>query len=200
MAASTKEYHVEVRVKNNWFLKKMHAAGFENASQLARASGVPPVAIGQFINLKKSGMNAWDGWRKQLIRISETLRCLPEDLIPPKHLKSALARNKSAFEVSAQDVERLVYHTPETPEGALIKAEAEKVLADALAILSPREERVLRLRYGLDGCGERTLGDVAKAFDVTAARIRQIEQRALRQLKHPSRQRQLRYYSAEDVA
>ncbi len=65
-------------------------------------------------------------------------------------------------------------------------------LDDVLATLTEREERVLRLRFGLVDGRQRTLEEVGKEFNVTRERIRQIEAKALRKLKHPSRSRKLK--------
>lgn len=63
-----------------------------------------------------------------------------------------------------------------------------------LQTLTPREEKVIRLRYGLDDNRARTLEEVGKAFDVTRERIRQIEAKALRRLRHPSRLKRLQQH------
>jgi RNA polymerase primary sigma factor len=60
--------------------------------------------------------------------------------------------------------------------------------------LTPREARILRLRFGLHNGHSYTLEEVGKKFGLTRERIRQIEGRALRRLRHPSRSRQLRDY------
>ena len=65
-------------------------------------------------------------------------------------------------------------------------------LTDVLDTLTPREEKVLRLRFGLDDGRARTLEEVGKEFNVTRERIRQIEAKALRKLRHPSRLRKLK--------
>lgn len=67
-------------------------------------------------------------------------------------------------------------------------------LISVLDTLTPREEKVLRLRFGLDDGRARTLEEVGKEFNVTRERIRQIEAKALRKLRHPSRSRKLKDY------
>jgi len=67
-------------------------------------------------------------------------------------------------------------------------------LGDVLNTLTEREEKVLRLRFGLDDGKARTLEEVGKEFDVTRERIRQIEAKALRKLRHPSRSKKLKDY------
>ena len=65
-------------------------------------------------------------------------------------------------------------------------------LIDVLETLSKREEKVLRLRFGLEDGRSRTLEEVGREFDVTRERIRQIEAKALRKLRHPSRSKLLK--------
>jgi len=65
-------------------------------------------------------------------------------------------------------------------------------LIDVLDSLTLREQKVLRLRFGLDDGRARTLEEVGKEFDVTRERIRQIEAKALRKLRHPSRSKKLK--------
>jgi len=74
--------------------------------------------------------------------------------------------------------------------GQLLKEQVEAVL-DSLA---PRERKVLQLRFGLDDGRSRTLEEVGKEFGVTRERIRQIEAKALRKLRHPSRSKKLKDY------
>ena len=63
-----------------------------------------------------------------------------------------------------------------------------------LHTLTPREEQVLRLRFGLEDGRQRTLEEVGQQFNITRERIRQIEAKALRKLRHPSRSKKLRDY------
>lgn len=83
----------------------------------------------------------------------------------------------------------------ESPAARVITSNLREITGDVLQTLSPREERVIRLRFGLDNEGhERTLEEVGQNFNVTRERIRQIEAKALRKLRHPSRARVLKNF------
>ena len=79
-----------------------------------------------------------------------------------------------------------------TPTDAVSFTMLKEQLLGVLDTLTPREEKVLRLRYGLDDSRPRTLEEVGKEFNVTRERIRQIEAKALRKLRHPSRSKKLK--------
>ncbi len=84
-------------------------------------------------------------------------------------------------------------HLP-MPADAASYSMLREQLYEVLETLSDREQKVIRLRFGLDDGRQRTLEEVGKEFDVTRERIRQIEAKALRKLRHPSRSRKLRDY------
>jgi RNA polymerase primary sigma factor len=80
------------------------------------------------------------------------------------------------------------------PPDAASKQLLKEQIDGVLSTLTPREQRVLQLRFGLDDGRSRTLEEVGKEFKVTRERIRQIEAKALRKLRHPSRSRKLKDY------
>ena len=80
------------------------------------------------------------------------------------------------------------------PVDAAIQANLRETTTRVLASLTPREERVLRMRFGIGMNTDHTLEEVGQQFNVTRERIRQIEAKALRKLKHPSRSRKLRSF------
>ena len=79
-----------------------------------------------------------------------------------------------------------------TPSDSVAATMLKEQLLHVLDTLTPREEKVLRLRYGIDDGRPRTLEEVGKEFNVTRERIRQIEAKALRKLRHPSRSKTLK--------
>jgi RNA polymerase primary sigma factor len=78
------------------------------------------------------------------------------------------------------------------PQEAVISANLADQTRRVLATLAPREERVLKMRFGIGERANHTLEEVGNDFDVTRERIRQIEAKALRKLRHPSRSRVLK--------
>src|SRR5260370_30579267 len=80
------------------------------------------------------------------------------------------------------------------PIDGAIQSNLRETTTRVLACLTPREERVLRMRFGIGMNTDHTLEEVGQQFSVTRERIRQIEAKALRKLKHPSRSRKLRSF------
>jgi len=81
-----------------------------------------------------------------------------------------------------------------SPSDAVINLNLKEQTASVLKTLTPREEKVIKMRFGLDDGSEHTLEEVGQSFAVTRERIRQIEAKALRKLRHPSRSRKLRAF------
>jgi len=81
-----------------------------------------------------------------------------------------------------------------SPSEAVISVNLKEYTSQVLRTLTPREERVIKMRFGLEDGSEHTLEEVGQSFQVTRERIRQIEAKALRKLRHPSRSRKLRAF------
>ncbi|HEV2620145.1 MAG TPA: RNA polymerase sigma factor RpoD [Acidobacteriaceae bacterium] len=81
-----------------------------------------------------------------------------------------------------------------SPADAVIAVNLKEYTSQVLRTLTPREERVIKMRFGLEDGSEHTLEEVGQSFQVTRERIRQIEAKALRKLRHPSRSRKLKAF------
>ena len=81
-----------------------------------------------------------------------------------------------------------------SPAAAVIAVNLKEYTSQVLRTLTPREERVIKMRFGLEDGSEHTLEEVGQSFQVTRERIRQIEAKALRKLRHPSRSRKLKAF------
>ena len=86
-----------------------------------------------------------------------------------------------------------------TPVEAMVNDDLKEKVREILKSLTPREEKVLKMRFGIDVASEHTLEEVGKDFSVTRERIRQIEVKALRKLRHPSRSKKLQTFFDKEV-
>ena len=77
------------------------------------------------------------------------------------------------------------------PQAVAEASALQKIVGEALATLTPREQRILRMRFGIGGAADHTLEEIGKEFGVTRERIRQIEAKALEKLRDPTRARKL---------
>lgn len=183
----SKEYLIKVTVKNNVILRAMKNAGFESASQLAKAIGVHPTQVGEIMNFKKSAVGRRGKIREIVERISAALGVTPEELFPKENFALPLVKNTAEIEASLEDIQTLDSRIKNTNPLALLEdADRKRNVREVLATLPEREEEIIKARFGID-CEEKTLDELAQEQGITCERVRQIESKALARLKHPSR-------------
>jgi hypothetical protein len=196
-----KDIRVIVTVKNAVMLRAMEQAGFTTATELARACGVNNSTVGLYLNLKLAPYQPCGQLRPSILRISEVLKRLPEDLFPTPFLRRALQTNRVTRDVDAESLTALMHQAPPSiaydPERSFIVKEAVDSLMTALDAIKTgdgqsdaRNIAVLKHYYGLDGGEASTLEATAKHFGVTRERARQIlhkvEWRLKRKLNSPA--------------
>ena len=184
-----KEFRVEVRVRNNLILKAMEENGISTIAELCRRASVSQSRLGEVVNLKRSPLNRHGEWQPVVLKVAGALKRLPEELFTREQQELEVPSNRGSFEVSFEEVRGLIASRVggHTPEAIAQSRELRTAIEKVLGTLTPREERIIRLRFGLGGEEEHTLEEVGKEFGVSRERIRDIEARALLKLKHPSR-------------
>jgi RNA polymerase sigma factor (sigma-70 family) len=193
MSDTTDEYRVDLKVRNNLLLTAIENAGYKSVAEFSRACGVNQVTIGDFLNLKKAPLTKDGDFSSAAQRIGDFLGLLPEDLWSQEQLLFVLPTNKSHFNLSHKEmVLALSRHAGELleapdPATGLENEDRRRLIGELLDGLTPKEAKVLRLRFGIETSDEHTLEEVAGMLDVTRERIRQIEAKALRKLKNPQR-------------
>ena len=190
-----KELELTLRVRNNRLKERREQLGM-NQSDFASAAGVSLSAYRELEGLRRSPRvqrNGWWRWRDIALQLARFHCVEPDELFPPAVLSvdtpvaSRRINGDDLFPLLSAHQERLL----EGPDGAHERAELREQVDRALATLPPRDAEVLRLRYGLDDGGERTLDQIGEVFDIQRERVRQIQLRAIRTLRHPSRARAL---------
>lgn len=181
------DYVAQISIKNGKLLAKMRAAGL-SVMELSKASGVGHGIIYRLLSMSLPAAVKSGEWRSSVLRISETLRCLPEDIIPQAQVHAALAKNKAEVGFTADDVSWMI---ASHPDKRIAIDQAGGIIRDVLKkSLSPRYVSVIEARFGFNG-PEKTYEEIAKDMKVTRGRVRQMEQTALRRLRWNDRERGL---------
>ena len=194
----TKAYRVKITVKNNLLLTAIEQAGYKSAAEFARAIGLTDQEVSALVALRNAPINQDGEFSPNAKRIMEALGAAPSDLWTTEQLNMKLKRNTKEDFFSAPTIQAIlggnvaqlegsVYEESEKPEEVLNKKELKAELEKVLGTLTPRETKVLQLRFGLDGCGEHTLEEIGDMLDIGKERVRQIEAKALRKMRAPSR-------------
>jgi RNA polymerase sigma factor (sigma-70 family) len=199
-----KDLRVQVRLYNNQLKERREATGL-SACAFARSIGVQatsycaleamttsPVTAGRYSIGQPRPMT----WKRCAIRVAEALK-VPPDVLWPESLQS-IVNSRAEFRVNAEEVAVLASDNSEkTPLMLVAESERQAALETALKVLTPVQREVIEKRFGICGDGDGsglTLEQIAKETGRTRERIRQIEAKALRILRHPDRSKRLREF------
>lgn len=166
-----------------------------------------PIHAMEVVGKLKKDKNARLGWSaisdpEQLAALARDVGSTPQTLqsvleaLP--HLEGTLSLDESAFRRNRQTEDgpalgdTIADESHLGQEAEMVSKEMKRMLSEVVGTLSPREADVVRLRYGLGGERMHTLQEIGRMLDLSRERIRQIEEKALQNLRHPSRRRKLR--------
>ena len=189
---SVKDYRVTIKVRNariiNAFAEKDEVVGAIVAAKIGISYG----KLLDLSNLKLSPIKKDGSLIPEVLKICDYLNKLPTDLFSPDQI-FPLETNTAEVDMTAEEVEILMLPASGgvNPENLLASSQSKNALNEILDSLTPRETKVLQLRYGLN-CDEHTYEAIGKIFEVTKDRIRQIEAKALRKMRDPLRANKLR--------
>lgn len=178
-----KEYSATIKIENNLLLERIKDQGFESIAEFCRKYNLTYSSVHDCLSLKVPLLDRRGNIKKIWIALSDALQCLPCDLVPQKHITKALDKNTSTFTIDSFEIDNLIETEQKTPERISIENEAESNLSKILLKLPPREEKVIRKRYGFNGVREHTYKEIALELGVIPNRVLQIEKRAIRRLR-----------------
>jgi DNA-directed RNA polymerase specialized sigma24 family protein len=177
------EYAVKVTVRNALILRQMKRLGIKSQAELAERAGLHQMAVSKFITLSRAPKSKITGdWIDDAFSLSSALGLEPEELWTETQQGMALKKNSYEFDASEGQIKQL--SSGEDPHRLLFDSERSDYVKKALSTLTPREQFVIRKRF-FDG---DTLRQVGLQIGTQQERVRQIEAKALRKLKHPAKE------------
>lgn len=187
------EFNLKVTVRNNLVLTAITNSGYTNLAKFAKDNKLSLGLLYDTINLKRPPMLQTGEFSPFAMELMEVLGACPTDLWTAEQLTMKLKKNTTYRELGKEELQKCLQSSArsliglEYSEQEAEEQEAEEIIDGMVDSLTPREARLLRLRFGLGGVDEHTLEQVAEKFKLTRERVRQIEARALRKMRHPSR-------------
>jgi len=184
------EVRVEARLKNNVLWHAIYDK-WPSVAAFSEETGISMTAIHNYVGLRKSPVLKDGQWSRTAERIADALGTLVEDLFPLRLYEMETTRAVveiplSALPPSSEELRSLL----PAPEDVVAAGELRSTVAEILGTLTEREAAVLRSRFGI-GEEPRTLRDIGEDLGVQQERIRQIEAKALRKLRHSSRSKKI---------
>jgi RNA polymerase sigma factor (sigma-70 family) len=190
------EYRLKVSVRNNLILRAVEDHGYTNLNKFSKECEVPIKGLYDLVNLKDAPLSVEGEFSKTAKLLMEALGACPTDLWTTEQLTMRLKANSVERELSKEAVQIALQSNAKSllgiPYEETFNAEKAEIVKDVVDTLTPREVKVLNLRFGLNDEEELTLEETAKRFGVTRERIRQMEAKALRKMRHPSRSDKLK--------
>lgn len=188
-----KDYRVNIKVRNNRLIEAIEESGGQLGGKWCKANNLNYTRVNDLIRLKASPLAANKiDLSATAAKLCEVLNKSPnelwsDDLIHP------LVQNDIAVKLSAPELKQIVQYHENEPDKLFAISEMQDKVNDVVNDLDPREKEVIKMLF----FDELTLEEVGERFDVTRERVRQIEARALRKLRHPKKSEELKSYLGE---
>jgi RNA polymerase primary sigma factor len=191
------EYRLKVTIKNNLILNAIEERGYTNLNNFCKGEGLKLNNLYDLINLKIAPIGVDGRFIKPAQDLMEVLGACPTDLWTEEQLTLKLQTNTVTKTLNKEKVD--IYLSSgnshlilDNPANVFEKEDDKKLISQMLNSLSPRESKILKLRFGLENTDEHTLEEVGDKYHSHRERIRQLEARALRKMRHPSRSESLK--------
>ena len=186
-----KDYRVSIKVRNARIIKALEEKGEVVGAIAAKRIGISYAKLLALSNLKLSPIDKQGNVTPEVTKLCEFTNKMPVELFSPDQIMP-FETNTAEVDMSMEEVEVLMLPAENAdPEKLLMQAQTTNVLFNLLDSLTPREKEILFLRNGID-CQAHTYAEIGKMYGVTQERIRQLEAKALRKMRHPSRFHHLR--------
>lgn len=195
--APVTDYRVGVRIYNNRLRQRREALGLSQ-TELARLCSLPFGTLNALETMRDAPLTGSGKWRRCALALANFYGCQAAALFPEYALRGGM--HALEYMIDHEDLCCLLEHQQvvSDPETLLIEAALDQAMQQLLPdllerILNEQQRKVITLRFGLDGGGERTLRQIGTELQpsVSTERVRQIEARALKRLNHPFNQQKV---------
>ena len=192
-----KDYRVKITVRNDRILSKIESE-YVSIRNFCMAMNLDYQRITDLIR-GTSPINAKGEIKELVKKLMEALGCTIDELFTEKQLKGFVSHNKFETKVEEKDLMKIKQDIKPLELG-MMEQDVTKVLNKIFhKFLTPREERVIRMRFGIGTWSDSTLAEVGLQFEVTQERIRHIEQNAMKKLSSPEVINELRNAGIQDI-
>ena len=179
------DYRVKILIRNERLLSAIEKAGYPSARQCSIVNGYPSIKIGQLVSGSRKPLDTKTGKPTKFCK--EVLKILGkniEDCFTPRQLQG-FKKSSYQIKVDEKELKQLVsYHKNEGD--TFLEADLDKKITQVLSIrLTPREEKVIRMHYGLGIDREHSIIEISEHFGVSRSRMDQIVKNAIIKLQHP---------------
>jgi RNA polymerase sigma factor (sigma-70 family) len=182
------DYKLTLKVQNNYLLEKMYEHGIKSVAELSRFSQVSHSCLTDILNLKIAAYSKTGRIYPSVQKLCEFFCCEIYDIFPAQHIEQSLPNNKAHIKADLNQLLPSGFLESTLDPANLVSTYQDNELVNKMLLtLTTRESKVMSLRFGLKGEDEHTLAETGILLNVTQERIRQIEAKALRKLRHPSR-------------
>jgi RNA polymerase sigma factor (sigma-70 family) len=182
-----KEYRVKIGVRNNLILRKIEGLGCKSVSEFCRVYNLSATLVNSIIAMTLSPLTSSGFPRRIVQELLDIFNCGLDDLFTENQINTKLEHSTRQVEVSETEAAYYLQSQSYNIVENMLEHESQEIIDKQifghLGSLSPREQLVIKARFGLDGNPEQTLAEIAKEQRLSMERIRGIEARALRKLR-----------------
>jgi RNA polymerase sigma factor (sigma-70 family) len=190
--STDKEYLLQIKVKNNLVYSAIKAKGYNSIPKFAKDNDIEYSWICRILSMTQTIFDKKGNYTRRTLKLCDVLGVAVDDLFTEnqKYSRDKIQKN---IELGEKEVEAYCAMLENanlnqlSMEERLDIEQLETIHNKNLETLTPREQKVINLRFGLNGNKEHSLGEAGEIFGINRERIRQIEAKALRKLRHPSR-------------
>jgi len=201
------EYRIDMKVRNNLILTKIEEQGYSSPHIFCKATGISYGRLCKFLNMKESIFDDRGRIKKSIVKLCDELNCIPEEIFSASQMEANLKTNKKTLKVKEAEA---IFIMNQSDNQKLLEEyysidQMQNSIETVLESLTNLEKKIIQMRMGLGEYDkEYTLEEIGERLEldgykggISRERVRQIEARALRKMRHPDKANKLMEYVRE---